>query len=161
MKRLLACFMVALSGIASSSTVELPEPTLPQLNPGITCAYPGETTNDTQTTYTRQAITGFSADGTQVYAKTYGSWPCGTRGRGGLKYYPWCGTFTWTLTFDASGNLNQVETATFASTPGQCADYQDWNSGATFYNPYNYGATVESEPIIYGYYKGVATLLTP
>ena len=157
-------FAVALGAPALAGTVMLPEPAVQQLNPGAFCAG-SQTPNDVITRYARQAITGWSADGTQVYAKTYGSYPCGGRYSRGLTYYGWCGTFTWTLTFDASGNLNPIKVATYTPDPTPCAapSYPNtWDSGATFYNSFDYGATVQLEYVDSGYFTiGVATLLTP
>ena len=169
MKTLFAMILALVASLAQAGTLELPEPTVVQLNPGAACAG-SQTPNDTATTYTRQGITGWSADGTKVFAKTYGSYPCGNPAGGrGTHYWAWCGTFTWTLTFDPEGNLNPVGTAVYTPispigaqpTSAQLAQCYDENPGAVFYNSFNYGATVKSEPLIYGYYKGVATLLIP
>ena len=164
MKKLLICLLLIGAGVANADSITLPEPTVQQLNPAAYCGA-SITPNETSTLYTRQAITGWSADGTQVFAKTYGSYPCGHSGRGSnITYYKWCGVFTWTITFDDNGNLNPIDVATFTSDPTQCAapNYpRYWDTGATFYNSFGYGATMTPEPLYYGYYADAATLLTP
>ncbi len=171
MKTLACVLQTSLVGLAllvSSTAVfagteTLPEPTVYAISGAFCAAY--LTPNDTQTTYTRQAITGWSAGGTQVFAKTYGSFPCGNRyGGRGITYYHWCGTFTWTVNFDALGTLKPIAVATYTPDPTQCAApnyYGTWDWTATFYNAIGYGATVTPEPLVYGYERGVATLLTP
>lgn len=157
MKTLFAILALALSATAFAGQVELPEPTLAtMLNIAGRCA-PDSTPNDVATIYARQAITGWSADGTQLYAVTSGSLPHGNcYGGRGISYYRWCGTLTWTVTVDQFGNLNPVGTATY--TPGNCS-----GGGGTFYNASNYGATIEvtQDPWSPSYYWDVATLLTP
>jgi hypothetical protein len=159
MKRL-ACVFALFASQAFAGTMTLPEPTVQSISGAYCGAY--FTPNDTQTTYTRQAITGWSADGTQVYAETYGKYPCGHSGRGSnITYYPWCGTFTWTVTLDSSGNLNPIAVATFTSTPGACGTYYQWQWSQVFYNSLGYGATMTPVALTYGYQKLVATLITP
>lgn len=167
MKTLACVFLLSILGApALAGTVTLPEPTIAQVNPAAAAAGCGftATPNDVPTIYGRQAITGWSADGTHLYAATAASYPCGCRGRGCIRYYPWCGTLTWTITFDANGNRNPIGPATY--TPGNplCSQsYYSWNTSATFYNALNYGTTVETVEDIYSptYYFDVATLLTP
>ena len=162
--KILACVLFLSFGTAFAGSITLPEPTVQQLNPAAYCgAY--ITPNDTITLYTRQAITGWSADGTQVFAKTYGSYPCGHSGRGSnIQYYKWCGTFTWTISFDASGNLNPIDVATYTADPTQCAApnyYNTWDWTATYYNSFGYGARVVPQNYDNYYVIGTATLLTP
>lgn len=160
MKILIAGLFLFLSVAVHAATVTLPEPTVQSMSGAYCGAY--STPNDVPTIYARQSMTGWSADGRHVYAQTRGSYPCGNRyGGRGLTYFPWCGTFTWTVTLDAFGNLNPISVATFTSTPGACGDWSQWNTGQTLYNSLGYGVTMTTEPLTYGYSKLVATLITP
>lgn len=154
MKTLLACLALALSFSAHAGTQVLPEPSLAEITGN---RYLGsETPNDITTHNAHQAITGWSADGTQLYAQTTGWWPYGYRGS---RVASWCGTLTWTITFDANGNLNPIAPATFM--PGNCSGA--YNSSETFYNAFGYGANAAPVPDIFSppYAQDIATLITP
>lgn len=157
MKNLLwAALLVAANAFAG--TQELPEPSLAQItgisNLGI------ETPNDIATTRGHQAIIGFSADGTQLYGVTQGSWPYGYRGS---RTASWCGTLTWPVTVNTATNTLTVGMATF--TAGNCAGTN--NSSQTVYFNYDgFGlvganAAPRQDEFSPTYYMDIATLLTP
>lgn len=151
---LLSLVCLAAVGTASAGQLTLPEPSLSEITGN---RYLGsETPNDIATTRGHQAITGWSQDGTQLYAATYGSWPYGYRGS---RVASWCGTLTWAITFDSTGKLNAIAPATF--TPGNCSAAFG-NTGATFSNG-NASATVvtEEDEFSPGTYLDIAELTTP
>ena len=159
-KTSLALMVLSLAPLAATAgTSTLPEPSLAQIT-GIS-NLGSETPNDLVTVNARQTITGWSADGTQLYAVTAGTWAYGYRGS---RHATWCGTLRWTITFDSNGNPNPIGTATYTSGNTLCSQsYYTWNTSATVYNAVNYGATVETVQDEFSptYYLDVATLLTP
>lgn len=155
MKRFfLALFAAALCSVAVAGTQVLPEPSLAQIT-GIS-NLGSETPNDIVVSRGHQAITGWSADGTQLYGVTSGVWTYGYRGS---RVASWCGTFTWTITVDpTTGALNPIAPATY--TAGNCSGVL--NSSEAFYNAFGYGANAApQQPLGWSAPADIATLLTP
>lgn len=158
---ILACLCTLFCTAVFAGEQTLPEPTLAQIvAPASAYGCEFMTPNDVATNRGQQQITGWSQDGTKLYAVTYGGLLCGCRGRGCLRPVSWCGTLTWTITVDpTTGALNPVETATFTAGNPACNQAQP----GTFYNSFNYGATAVYTPSEFtpDIYFLIATLLTP
>lgn len=155
MKTLFASLALVASFAAQAGSQVLPEPSLAEITGN---RYLGsETPNDITTHNAHQAITGWSADGTQLYAATTGWWPYGYRGS---RVASWCGTLTWTITRDpATGTIDPIGVATF--TPGNCAGAVD--SYKVFPDAFGDVASAVPQPDIFSppYAQDIATLLTP
>lgn len=155
MKTLFAIIALLLSSAAFAGTMTLPEPSLAQIT-GIS-NLGAETPNDIVTTRGHQAITGWSADGTQLYGVTSGIWPYGYHGD---RTASWCGTLTWTITVNPTTHaLNPIEPATYAS--GNCSV---GDPSETFTNTLGYKANAAPQEDIFTSppaWIDVATLVTP
>lgn len=134
--KLLACLASFIPVLCYAATIDLPLPTVIQLNPGATCA---------RYAHPHAYALGFDSTGNYVMgaAKDYVS--CGSSGHGGnIHTYSYCASFVW----DLSGNLIQT---TLGTCPSGLLNEVYTNAGGyqleTNYS-YNYGYFQFEYPVL-------------
>lgn len=154
LKVILVALLISSSAVAE--TVSLPEPAITSVAPGAFC-FQQEPLNEATTPWAHQVLVGW-IDDTHVAVYVHGSLPCGSRYSRGIRYYPYSGVLTWTVTFNATtGALNEIGMPTYTPQAAAPAPTNNYNSLS-----YEIQMVTECNPSAgCGYTSFYPTLVTP